>query len=79
MNPFIFPSKKMNKATFVSEIPSKIEGNEIPTLNLVKSLISSSSQGTIQSQSQTTDINGQPVFYAIVVYINTDFKAAPFL
>ena len=29
----------MNKATFVSEIPSKIEGNEVPTLSLVKSMI----------------------------------------
>ena len=66
MNPFIFPSKKMNKATFVSELPQNPTGNEVPTLNLVKSLISSSSQGTIQSQPQSTDINGQPVFYAIL-------------
>ena len=29
----------MNKATFVSEIPSKIEGNEVPTLNLVKRML----------------------------------------
>ena len=29
----------MSKATFVNEIPSKIEGNEVPTLNLVKSMI----------------------------------------
>ena len=31
----------MSKATFVSEIPSKIEGNEVPTLNLVKSMLTS--------------------------------------
>ena len=31
----------MNKATFVNEIPTKIEGNEVPTLNLVKSLLTS--------------------------------------
>ena len=31
----------MNKATFVNEIPSKIEGNEVPTLNLVKSMLTS--------------------------------------
>ena len=29
----------MSKATFVSSIPSKIEGNEVPTLNLMKSMI----------------------------------------
>ena len=29
----------MSKATFVNEIPSKIEGNEVPTLSLVKSMI----------------------------------------
>ena len=33
----------MNKATFVNEIPSKIEGNEVPTLNLVKSMIDKNS------------------------------------
>ena len=31
----------MNKATFVSEIPSKIEGNEVPTLNLVNNMLTS--------------------------------------
>ena len=31
----------MSKATFVNEIPSKIEGNEVPTLNLVKSMLTS--------------------------------------
>ena len=29
----------MSKATFVSEIPNEIKGNEVPTLNLVKSMI----------------------------------------
>ena len=29
----------MNKATFVSEIPSKIEGNEVPTVELVQKMI----------------------------------------
>ena len=65
MNPFIFPSKKMNKATFVSELPTNATGNEVPTLNLVKSLISSPTQSS-STQPQTTDINGQPVFYAIL-------------
>ena len=64
MNPFIFPSKKMNKATFVSELPTNATGNEVPTLNLVKQLIGSSPSSS--SQPQTTDINGQPVFYAIL-------------
>ena len=31
----------MSKATFVSEIPDKIEGNEVPTLKLVKSMLTS--------------------------------------
>ena len=29
----------MNKATFVNEIPNEIKGNEVPTLNLVKTMI----------------------------------------
>ena len=29
----------MNKATFVNEIPSKIEGNEVPTVELVQKII----------------------------------------
>ena len=55
----------MNKATFVSELPTNATGNEVPTLNLVKSLISSPTQSS-STQPQTTDINGQPVFYAIL-------------
>ena len=55
----------MNKATFVSELPNNPTGNEVPTLNLVKSVLSSSSP-TQSSPSQSIDINGQPVFYAIL-------------
>ena len=53
----------MNKATFVSQIPDEIKGNEVPTLNLVKQLIGSNSSSP---SSQSIDINGQPVFYAIL-------------
>ena len=48
----------MNKATFVSEIPDKIEGNEVPTLNLVKSMLTSENISDRIPEFNLRDVSG---------------------
>ena len=55
---FIFPSKElMSKATFVSEIPNEIKGNEVPTLNLVKSMLTSENISDRITEFNKTKVN----------------------
>ena len=48
----------MSKATFVSEIPDKIEGNEVPTLNLVKSMLTSENISDRIPEFNLRDVSG---------------------